>query len=118
MAIMQQKYYCPNCGARIVCGERFCMGCGINFTWVMEPLQPQPAQPWYGDQYPGHQQGFDQQWPMYDQQSRLGRKPDLNDNSLSQRKNSQAGSKIAPISAEISRLLSDFEKHIKYNKLS
>jgi len=94
------------------------MGCGINFTWVMEPLQPQPAQPWYGDQYPGQQQGFDQEWPMYDQQSGLGQKPDLNSSSLSQRKNSQVGSKVAPISTEISRLLSNFEKHIKYNKLS
>ncbi len=54
---------------------------------------------------------------MYDQQSGLGQKPELN-NSLSQRKNSQAGSKVAPISTEISRLLSNFEKHIKYNKLS
>jgi len=115
---MRQKYYCPNCGARLVCGERFCIGCGINFTWVIEPIQPQSTPTWYGYQYPGQQQKPDQEWPMYDQQPRLGQQSGLNGDSFSQRKNSSAGGTVAPISTEISKLLADFEKHIKYKKVS
>ena len=113
---MRQQYHCPNCGARVVCGERFCMGCGTNFTWVMEPAQPQSTPAWYGNQYPG-QQAY-QEWPMYDQQSEFGRQPGQNCSSLSQVENSSGGKAVAPISAEISKLLAEFEKHIKYKKVS
>lgn len=55
---------------------------------------------------------------MYDQQPRLGQQSGLNGDSFSQRQNSSAGSTVAPISTEISKLLADFEKHIKYKKVS
>jgi len=55
---------------------------------------------------------------MYDQQPRLGQQSGLNGDSFSQRKNSSAGGTVAPISTEISKLLADFEKHIKYKKVS
>jgi hypothetical protein len=113
---MRQKYFCPNCGTRLVCGERFCIGCGINFTWVIEPIQPQSTPAGYGNQYPG-QQSY-QEWPMYDQQSGSGPQSGLNYNSLSQGKNSSGGNAVAPISAEISKLLANFEKHIKYKGVS
>ena len=49
---------------------------------------------------------------MYDQQSRLDY------NSLSQEKKGSTGNTVSPISAEISKLLAEFEKHIKYKKVS
>jgi len=113
---MRQKYFCPNCGTRIVCGERFCINCGVNFTWVIEPSQPQSSPGWCDNQYPG--QHSYQQWPMYDPQPGSGRQTGLDYNSLSQGKNSSAGNTVAPISAEISKLLAEFEKHIKYKKVS
>jgi len=62
---MQQKYCCPNCRARVVCGERFCGNCGVNLTRVAQPAPADGA--------------------------------------------------VTPISKEISKLLADFEKHIKYS---
>jgi hypothetical protein len=113
---MRQQYYCPNCGARLVCGERFCINCGINFTWIMEPAQPQSEPAWYGNQYPGHQSY--QEWPMYDQQPGLDQQSGMNSSSFSQGKNSSGGNAVAPISTEISKMLAEFEKHIKYRKVS
>jgi hypothetical protein len=92
------------------------MGCGINFTWIIEPAQPQSAPVWYGNQYPG-QQAY-QEWPMYDQQPGLGGQHAQNSNSLSQVKNSSGDNAVAPISTEISKLLTEFEKHLKYKKVS
>ena len=113
---MRQKYFCPNCGARIVCGERFCISCGINFTWVMEPGQPQSQSAWNGNQYPGQQPYQD--WPMYDRQQGSGGQSEMDGNSFSQGKDSSSGKTIAPISTEISKLLAEFEKHIKYKNVS
>jgi hypothetical protein len=82
----------------------------------MEPAQPQSTPAWYGNQFSG-QQPY-QEWPMYDQQAGLDRQPGLNCNSLVHEKNSPGGNAVAPISAEISKLLAEFEKHIKYKKVS
>jgi len=76
----------------------------------MEPGQPQSQPARNGNQYPGQQ--LYQDWPMYDQQSRLDY------NSLSQEKKGSTGNTVSPISAEISKLLAEFEKHIKYKKVS
>jgi hypothetical protein len=92
------------------------MGCGTNFTWIMEPAQSQPAATWYGNQFPG-QQSY-QEWPMYDQQPGLGVQNAQNSNSLSPVKNSSGDNAVAPISTEISKLLTEFEKHLKYKKVS
>ena len=63
---MLQKFYCPNCMAPVVRGERFCGNCGVNLIWA---VQPAPTD-----------------------------RP------------------VTPISKEISKLLSDFEKHLKYSR--
>lgn len=115
---MRQKYYCPNCDARLVYGERFCISCGINLTWVVKPIQPQSVPALYSHQNPGQQQKSDQEWPIYNQQPRLYRQYELNEDSFSKRKNSSAGSAVAPISTEISKLLADFGEHLKYKKVS
>jgi len=82
----------------------------------MEPVQPRSGPTWYGNQYPG-QQSY-QDWPMYDQQSRYDPQPGVNGDGCVQDKNSSSGNAITPISAEISKLLAEFEKRIKYKKVS
>jgi len=42
----------------------------------------------------------------------------MDGNSFSQGKDSSSGKTIAPISTEISKLLAEFEKHIKYKNVS
>jgi len=79
-------------------------------------MQPQSTPVWYGNQYPG-QQSY-QEWPMYDQQPGPGGQSGLNGDNFSQGKNSSGGNTVTPISAEISKLLAEFEKHIKYKKVS
>jgi DNA-directed RNA polymerase subunit RPC12/RpoP len=40
---MQQKYQCPNCGAPVSFGTRFCGRCGIQLNWPAQQLPPNPS---------------------------------------------------------------------------
>ena len=94
ITIMRQMYHCPNCGARLVCGERFCVNCGINLKWVVQQVLPDSSPPSCGYQCHTQEQTYGQQEPEHNQQPEGYQKP---------------------ISDEILKLLADlFGKHIKY----
>jgi len=57
---MQQMYSCPNCGAPVAFGVRFCTNCGTPLNW---PSQPQAQPP------PAHQES-----PSYQEQPATQRK--------------------------------------------
>jgi hypothetical protein len=38
---MRQIYFCPNCRAPIVYGDRFCGNCGVNLKWEITQIPPQ-----------------------------------------------------------------------------
>lgn len=51
---MQQTYSCPNCGAQVAFGARFCTSCGTPLNWPTQqqtqppPVYQQPQQPIHG----------------------------------------------------------------------
>jgi hypothetical protein len=101
---MWQVHFCPRCGARAACGDRFCGTCGLNLTCIPRPVPP----PSYD-----YQRTY-QQWvphsPTYDQAAAHS------DQYQEQYAQADDGT-VTPISAEISKLLSDFfDKRLKYNK--
>ena len=90
---MWPMFFCPACRAQVAYGDRFCGNCGIYLSCVMQqiPLQPTPY-----NQAPvsGNQNQHQQQYVYAN------------------------GDTVTPISAEISRLLSElFDKHIKHHKM-
>jgi len=113
---MRQKYYCPNCGAPVVCGEQFCIGCGVNFKWIAQPEQPNPDpvkyrlpsfdvhnQPAQNQPGPDHHMG----WPsaVHD--------PDTHGET----NGPQNGAPTTPLSSEIAKLLeSVFDRHARCHK--
>jgi uncharacterized Zn finger protein (UPF0148 family) len=111
---MRQKYYCPNCGAPVVCGERFCISCGINFTWIAQPEPAQPASVSY--KLPGaerREKSADYQAP-YDQSSREPAYGDLDSPHVAELKSAQPGNMASPLSTEISKLLETFfDRHAR-----
>jgi len=57
---VQQSYQCPNCGAQVAFGVRFCTGCGTPLNWpTQQQMQPPPVHqqqsghstPWGGRTY-------------------------------------------------------------------
>lgn len=40
---MQQWYKCPNCGAPVAFGVRFCGNCGTQLNWPTQQTQPPPV---------------------------------------------------------------------------
>jgi len=41
---MQQMYSCPNCGAQVAFGVKFCTGCGTPLNWpAQQQTQPLPS---------------------------------------------------------------------------
>jgi hypothetical protein len=83
-------FFCPACRAQVAYGDRFCGNCGIYLTCVMQqiPLQPLP----------------------YNQAPVSG-------NNQYQQYAYAGGDTVTPISADISKLVSElFDKHIKHHK--
>lgn len=89
---MREKYFCPNCRAVIICGEKFCGNCGTALRWVI----PQT----FSDSL-----SHDSQDTAIQQSSR-------DDGGNRQGKSSAVGT-MAPLNAEIAKLLAEFEKHLK-----
>ena len=134
---MRQRYYCPDCGALVFCGDRFCGNCGASLNWVLQNT-PAPVPPLSdGYQCPEQQQAWCQQVGRYEQPGRDLQTLDGQESasgSLNQckhqyrdgsrgtaalRKSSSQDSDVTPISIEISRLLADFfEKHSKRKKIA
>jgi hypothetical protein len=95
---MRQKYYCPNCGAPVICGERFCIGCGINFTWIAQPEPAQPAPVSY--KLPGSEQQekpADYQ-PSFDQHSQELTQRDSDSLRATDTRSAQLGGTASPLS--------------------
>jgi len=41
---MQQRYSCPNCGAQVALGVKFCPNCGTSLNWpTQQQTQPPPV---------------------------------------------------------------------------
>lgn len=40
---MQQQYQCPNCGAPVAFGARFCGNCGTELNWPIQQIQSPPS---------------------------------------------------------------------------
>ncbi len=40
---MPQRYQCPNCGAPVAFGVRFCGNCGTQLNWPVQQPQPPPS---------------------------------------------------------------------------
>jgi len=104
---MWQINFCPRCGARAACSDRFCGACGLNLTCVARPVPP----PSYDYQCTY------QQWvphsPPYNQAA-----APANSDQYQQQYVQADGDTVKPISAEISELLADFfDRHLKYNKV-
>ncbi|MGA9047381.1 MAG: hypothetical protein WB588_00100, partial [Dehalococcoidia bacterium] len=107
----------PRCGAKVILGERFCAGCGVNFTWIVESEQTPVPPAAYKNQYSNQQTAL---WhsAQFDQQPFLNEKYMVDGASDAHQKGSSTGGASTPISAEISKLLEDvFGKHIKYHKV-
>jgi hypothetical protein len=114
---MRQKYYCPNCGVPVVCGERFCIGCGINFTWIAQPEPSQPAPISYklpGAEWQGKTADYQ---PSSDQCSREPTQGVPDSLHTADTKSTQSGGTASPLSAEISKLLEGFfDRHARCSK--
>jgi hypothetical protein len=94
--VRRQRYPCPGCGAPVVMGEKFCVSCGINFIWAVEPLNPQSPSLSSGPQLAVRQgQGTAEATPR-DQSQAPRREP------------------ARPISSELSKLVAEmFSKHAR-----
>jgi len=97
---MREKYFCPNCRAVITCGEKFCGNCGTALRWVIPQALAQPSSPSNSLQNNSNRQL---------QQSA---RPAGGDNAGNGKRALSAGT-LAPLSAEIARLLVQFEKQLK-----
>jgi len=100
---MRQKYYCPNCGAPVVCGESFCIGCGINFRWIAQP-EPAQADP-ISYQLPGAGPAAQYQTAS-SQRPDMPTQPEQHQAPLPDGRGVQLGN--SPLSAEVSKLLESF----------
>ena len=89
---MWPMFFCPVCRAQVAYGDRFCGNCGIYLSCVMQQIPLQP--------------------PSYSQAPVSG-----NPNQYQQYVYAN-GDTVTPISADISKLVSDlFDKHIKHHKM-
>jgi hypothetical protein len=67
---MRQVYYCPNCRASIVYGEKFCGNCGTGLKWMVVKTPPPYQHESYDRQLTG------QQAMQHLQYRQSGRQPD------------------------------------------
>ena len=114
---MRQKYYCPNCGTQVICGDSFCMGCGIKFKWIEQP-EPSQQEPISYKLSPPDQQGVStQERRRLDQRSQASAHAEPGPNDVVEKNRAQSGDAATPLSAGISRLLeSVFDKHARCSK--
>ena len=125
---MWQRYFCPDCGAPVVYGGRFCVNCGANLNQVGVQLPAQPSHPSCGYQYTNQQPEWYQQ-PGQNQLQPYNQAPaqespnpcyehrpnDSHDNTA-QQKISPAADTITPIRTEILKLVAElFDKQIEDN---
>jgi hypothetical protein len=105
--LMWQIHFCPRCGARAACSDRFCGTCGLNLTCVVEPVPPPPYD--YQCTY--------QQWVPYSPSYNQAAAP-VNSDQYQQRYVYATGGTVTPLSTEISKLVTDFfDKRLKHNKV-
>jgi hypothetical protein len=98
---MWQIHFCPQCGARAACSDRFCGACGLNLTCVPRPVPPSPYD--YHCTY--------QQWVPHSPTYNQAAAPTDSDQY-------QHGDAVTSMSAEISQLLSDFfDKRLRHSKV-
>lgn len=102
---MWQINFCPRCGARTACGDRFCGACGLDLARVAR-LVPPPSYDY---------QCAYQQWVQHSPEH--AQASPANSSQYRQRYARMAGDTVTPISAEISKLLADFfSGSARYNK--
>ena len=103
---MWQIKFCPRCGARVSCTDRFCGACGLNLTSVV-PQVPPPSCDY---------QCLYQQWVPHYTAYNQAAAPE-NAEQCQQRYVPDNDRDETSIRAEISRMMGDlFDKHLKYNK--
>ena len=114
---MRQNYYCPNCGTPVICGDGFCMGCGIKFNWIEQPEPAQQEPISYKLQRQDQQGVSTQERPLLDQRSQPSAHAEPGSNDVAEKNSAQSGGAATPLSAGISRLLeSFFDKHAGCSK--
>ena len=107
---MRQVYFCPQCRASIGVGDRFCSNCGTHLNWVILQTPPRPSRESYSSPCPDRQQEQQRQLPsgnkqpVFHQQQKMSKEMSV----IPQRNGPSTDGTVTPISAEISRLLSDF----------
>jgi hypothetical protein len=97
---MREKYFCPNCSALITTGERFCGNCGTALRWVIPQVLTQISDTSNSSQTTAGRQ-----------LQKAGHPAD-GDNADNSEKTSSVRT-LAPLSAEIARLLAGFEKQLR-----
>ena len=114
---MTHKYYCTNCGTPVLYGDRFCMGCGVNFTWVEQPVQAQSASTTFSLTHTSQKQSSGNEPVPDNHQMESPRQLPQDQGSHAQQIYPSAEGSASPLSTEISRLLeSFFDKRTKCNK--
>ncbi len=140
---MPQKYSCSNCSAPVSFGDKFCGNCGISLNWGVHQMPPPSSPLLHGYQDTNQQKTWERQRSQYERRPKWNdhsvqrrHVPDNqksvpgnlnqcqrryvynNHSTLSQKNSSSVDSRVKPMSAEISKLLTDFfDKHVKYNKV-
>ncbi len=121
---MSRLYFCPNCGASITYGCRFCTNCGIGIDRQMQQIMPNNSS--CGCQYSNNQQGWNQQYaqgPLYNQAStgreqNPNRKHHANDNynNATQQRNHKTGNATKLMRTEIMEIVNELlDRQIRYN---
>lgn len=109
---MRQNYYCPNCGTPVVCGARFCMGCGVNFQWIEKSELEQCSPVYYKLPSSDQQEVPTREQSLLDQSPQAGHQPELNSGSPTEKNSMHIEGQESLLRAEVSKLLgSFFDKH-------
>jgi hypothetical protein len=103
---MRQNHYCPNCGTPVTCGDRFCMGCGVNFQWIApseleqcSPVSyklPHPGQ----EETPGHH--------LLEQTNQASQQAEASPAQAAEKNSVHSQEQASVLKAEVSKLLESF----------
>ncbi|MBN1375361.1 MAG: zinc ribbon domain-containing protein [Dehalococcoidia bacterium] len=108
---MRQNYYCPNCGTPVICGARFCTGCGVNFQWISQSDLEQCSPASYRLPSSGPPEAPAKEQSMTDKLSEPARQLQLNTGSTPEKDAALFKGQETPFKAEVSKLLASlFDK--------